>query len=503
MRLFFAGAEIPSHRKVLTEVEAPTVALSFMGLRRRIKHTDRWILDEKFPEAVEILVDSGAYTVNRDVTGYTARELYEISDEYQAFVAANIDRVEAVIEFDALALGKEWIESQREDFYDDLPPEKFVPVWHPEWGTEYLNELAEKYSRIGIPTTDLSGRNLAPLLNGMAQKGIRLHGVAMTHVDQMSEIRWDSVSSTSWISPQQYGDTIVWTGRELKRYPKKYKEQARKRHRMLFEREGFDAEKIENDDSTEVLRLSVWSWTQLVSDIDKKHNRGLHVVTNSPEGHDSPFAEVEGEEVDTQTGEVRKKVSTEVATVKHRETVPLPVLSVTSTKEEYEDEQGEKQTRDISNVSIRSDSQRKCATCFLASKCPAFEPNSNCAYDIPLRIQTKSDFINLQNAMIEMQAQRVMFMRMAEELDGGYADPNLSTEVDRLNKLMKTKSDMEQEGFSFKIEGKQVGPGTGQPGMLARLFGDQASKKAQELPGGPVHVESAMDVIDAEWSEER
>lgn len=503
MRLFFAGAEIPSHRKVLTEVEAENVALSFMGLRRRIKHTDKWLIDSKFREGVNILVDSGAYTVNKDVTGYTARDLYEVSDEYQSFVAANIDRAEAVTEFDSLALGKEWIEAQREDFYDDLDPEKFIAIWHPEWGLDYLLRMADRYIRIGIPTTDLSGRNLAPILNRLASDGNMIHGVAMTHVDQMSEIKWDSVSSTSWISPQQYGDTIVWTGRELKRYPKKYKAQARRQHRTLFTREGFDAEKIENDDSTEILRLSVWSWTQLVSDIEKKHNRGLHVVTNQPDERESPFEEIDGELVDTQTGEVRKEVSTEVVPTKRRETVTLPILGVSTRSEDYTDEHGEKQTRETSSVNLRSDSQRKCATCFLATKCPAFEPNSNCAFDIPLRIKTKSEFINLQDAIIEMQAQRVSFMRFAEELEGGYADPNLSGEIDRLNKLMKTKNDMEQEGFSFKIEGKQTGGGGGQPGMLARLFGDKASEKAQELPAGPIRVESALDVIDAEWSEDK
>src|SRR5690606_10269854 len=158
-----------------------------------------------------------------------------------------------------------WIEKQRREFYDHLPRDKFIPIWHAEWGIDYLEQMAEHYPRIGITTTEFNNRDLTPLLNTLVRtRGIRLHGVAMTHVDQMSAINWDSVSSTSWISPQQFGDTIVWTGRELKRYPKKYKEQARKRYRTLFEREGFDAEKIANDDSTEVLRLSIWSWQKLV-----------------------------------------------------------------------------------------------------------------------------------------------------------------------------------------------------------------------------------------------
>lgn len=503
LRLFLAGAEVPSHRKVLAEVGAPHIALSYVGLTRRIKHPDRWAIEEKFPAQTKIFLDSGAYTVNKADAAYTQGDLRQISEAYQAFVAQNLDRVDMVSEFDALALGRDWISIQRDDFYSDLPPEKFLPIWHPEWGLEYLGQMADWYPRIGVPATSMSGRNLAPFLNSLVQdKGILLHGVAMTQVDEMSAIRWDSVSSTSWISPQQYGDTIVWTGRELKRYPKKYKDQARKRYRTLFDREGFDAQKIESDDSTELLRLSVWSWQQLVNDIEKKQRRPFKVVDPHATDADERFVDVEGEQVDTSTGEMRKPVTTVAVPSPpptRRATTPLPVLGVSSREEEVIDpETGEKATVTVSDVKVRSDSQRKCDTCFLASKCPAFEPNSTCAFDIPIKIETKSEFIAVQNSLIEMQAQRVMFMRFAEETEGGYADPNLSAEMDRLQKMLKTKNDMEQEGFSFKIEGKAVGGQQGQPGMLARLFGDQASRKAQELPGGPIQVESAVEIIDAE-----
>lgn len=493
MKLYFGGSEIPSHRKVLREVGAHNASLSYMGLRRRIKHTDQWFLADKFPEDMHLLLDSGAYTVNKAGDTHSHEELQTISDEYQQYVMDNIARCDAVIEFDALPLGREWIEAQREDFYDDLGRDDFIPIWHPEWGLDYLQEMAEKYVNVGIPTTDLSGRNLTPVLNKIANSGVRLHGVSMTHVDEMSAIKWHSVSSTSWVSPQQYGDTIVWTGRELKRYPKAYKEQARKRYRTLFDREGFDSEKIANDDSTELLRLSIWSWERLVEDIESKSSRGANGVTTDPEEASEGFAEFQGEVVDTQTGEVGKSVTTP-AIPKTRPTTPLPVLGVTS-RTEQDVETG--QDKEVQDVRLRSDSQRKCDTCFLAAKCPAFDPGNNCAYDIPLQIKSRQDFSTLFDSMLEMQAQRVVFMRFAEEIEGGYADPNLSAEVDRLTKMMKVKNDMEQEGFSFKIEGKQTGGGAGGQGVLSRLFGEQASQKAQELPA-PIRVESVVEHLEEE-----
>lgn len=504
MRLYFAGAEIPSHRKVLTTLETPHVAVSYMGLRRRVKFAKPWIIDEKFSANTGVFLDSGAYTVNKGADMFSQRELMDISEHYQSFVLDNIDRIDMVSEFDAIPLGSAWIQDQRDEFYAKLPPHKFLPIWHPEFGLHTLTEMAKEYPRIGVTTVSLNGRKLAPLLNSLVyDHQTLLHGVAMTQVDEMSIIKWDSLSSTSWISPQQYGDTIVWTGRELKRYPKKYKAQARKRYRTLFEREGFDPEKIENDDSTELLRLSLWSWQCLVNDIDDKHNRGLHVVTPQPESHDDDFAEVEGGEVDTHLPEVRNSVSTPDV-VERRSTKPIPVIGVTPRIETYIDpETGEESEREVSDVHLRSEAQRKCSTCFLSAKCPAFEPGQSCAFDIPVEIKTREQFHNLQNALIEMQAQRVLFMRFAEEQEGGYADPNLSSEIDRLHKMMKTKNDMEQEGFSFKIEAKASGGQHGQTGMLARLFGDNSMAQNRELPGGPVPVESVVDVIDADFLEDR
>lgn len=493
MYYYFAGGEVPSHRNLLASVGAEHIALSYMGLRRRVKFARPWVIAEKFPESAVLFLDSGAYSVNSKDNSHSIRELLDINEHYQEFVAQNIDRVAMVSEFDVLALGREWIEEQRSEFYDDLPRDKFMPIWHADWGLDYLRELAQKYARVGVPSTSLGGRNLAPFLNSIvAETGVNLHGVAMTQVDEMQSIRWDTVSSTSWVSPQQYGDTIVWTGNELKRYPKKYKDQARKRYRTLFDREGFDSEAIENDDHKELLRLSVWSWQQLVNDIEKKQGRTPEVVTTPAPEPDNPFAEVEGSVVDNPPSEERKSVAT-----RNRAATPLPVLGITTvTETDTDPETGEPVSREVSTVGIRSESTRLCTSCFLASKCPAFEPGSNCAYNIPVEIKTRDQFVAMQNTLIEMQAQRVMFMRFAEETEGGYSDPNLSSEMDRLQKMLKTKHEMEQDGFTMKMEIKSQGQSGGQ-GMLARMFGEKASEMARALPApqsADVHIEQVIDV---------
>jgi hypothetical protein len=287
VHLFLGGSEIPGWRKMLAEEGVETVSLSYMGLRRRTKFTRPWLIEDNYLDSQKVFLDSGAYTVNKaDDDKYSVGELKDIAAHYEAFVQQNIDSLHMVSEFDAVVLGREWIEARREDFYEDLPEDKFLPIWHSEWGVDELDKLAQRYKRVGVTQTDLDGRNLTPVLNEITRKyGTLLHGVAMTKPAEMAAVNWDSVASTSWLSPSQYGDTIVWTGRELKRYPKKYKDQARKRHRTLFTEAGFDADRIEAGENDEVLRFTIWSWQQLAASIDTTGRRKPKQLLLLPEGY--------------------------------------------------------------------------------------------------------------------------------------------------------------------------------------------------------------------------
>jgi hypothetical protein len=499
VELYFGGSEIPGWRKMLAEEGVENVSLSYMGLRRRTKFVRPWLIADHYLEGQKVFLDSGAYTVNKaEDDKYSIGELKEIAAHYEAFVQQNIDSLNMVSEFDAVILGREWIEARREDFWEDIPDDKFLPIWHAEWGVEELDRLAQRYKRVGVTQTDLDGRNLAPILNEITRKyGTLLHGVAMTKPAEMAAVNWDSVASTSWISPSQYGDTIVWTGRELKRYPKKYKDQARKRHRTLFQEAGFDADKIEEGDNNEVLRFTIWSWQQLAESIEQ-HRPTENPVTTSAPGVLSTFAQMQEGTVDTTTGEMVNGVATP-ALRKDRARTNLPVIGVVQEREVYTDpEDGVNKEREVPLLTVRSQSMRVCATCFLAQKCPAFDKDANCAYDIPVEVKTKQQMQSLQNSLIEMQTQRVFFMKMAEDLTGGYADPNLSGEIDRLQKLVKVKTELEQDSFSVKLEAKGNGGGAG---MISRIFGKDAGEQMTALER-PVPadrmIEAGSGFIDAE-----
>ena len=76
-----------------------------------------------------------------------------------------------------------------------------------------------------------------------------------------------------------------------------------------------------------------------------------------------------------------------------------------------------------------------------------------------------------------MQGQRVAFARFAEQMNGGYPDPNVSQEIDRLFKLIKTTKELDDSREFIRMTVERQGTG----GVLSAIFGDKA-EKLKELP---------------------
>lgn len=426
---------------------------------------------------------------------YTNEELLEIADHYYAWVADNIEQIEIYSEFDALQLGPAYLEACRDSLKEGLF-DKFLPIWHPT-GNDLVDlyELGERFGKVGIAQTNLNGRDLVLTLNRMADKGIELHGLAMTKQDIMQSVRWTSVSSTSWISPQKYGATFVWSHGQLKSYSKEQKEQARRKERFVIEAAGFDVEKILGEDPKELLRLSLWSWSQFVESINAKSQRGVTTKVEMPE---EDFTENYEDTVGGVLEPARKTIST-VSRRNPEEMQIIPLLAFEGKiQKKRNPETGQMEDEQINLLRSRSDSMRLCDTCFLADKCPQFEESANCAYNIPITIRTKDQMQALMDTLVEIQAQRVLFMKMAEDAEGGHADPILSAEMDRLVKMAKTKHDIEQEGFSLTISAKQ----SGQAGIVDKIFGglgDTGKLRELEAPQNPENLAEQLGIIDGEF----
>ncbi|MDP9870399.1 MULTISPECIES: hypothetical protein [Streptosporangium] len=492
LTLYFGGSEIPGWRKLLAEQDVTDVGLSFVGLSRRTKFARPWLISDKYPDGQRVFLDSGAYTVNSKPDSYSREDIETLSDRYQAFVLANLDRVEMVSELDARAMGPDWIERQRSDFYGDLG-EKFLPIWDAAAGLPELERLADSYGRVGVPQTSISGRDIAGVLNRIARRGVRLHGIAMTKPDLMESIAWDSVASTSWLSPAQYGDSQIWTGHTLKRYPKAYKAQGRKRHRAHLDREGFDTDLFEGDDSTEVLKVAVWSWRQLVGHLNSRKK----TLTMSPE----PVTDVNGETtpavVGMDTPEARTKTTTAVARDESEREL-LPGLSLRQVSRSELGENGEQISRTDNLPSIAGTSLRQCNSCYIASHCKAFRPDAGCAYEVPITLRTREQIDAADDAIRAIRFQRIAFMHMVEQMEGGYADPNLTKELDGWDRSIAKHRESESETLSISV--KASSRAQAQSGMIARLFGKDASESARAL-AAPVqsdHVFADAGIVEAE-----
>jgi hypothetical protein len=503
--LYLAGAEIPGWRDILAEFDSP-MAVSFWGLyHRRLPKTKPYVMAEKFPGDYPLLLESGGHSANAPTVKpeYATREHLEAyAQRYEDFVADNIDRLTLVTEFDSHMLGPDWVERRRKEFYDNLDPKKFCPVWHEDDGMQVLQDLASRYSVIGLGTTaQKSGRNIGTTLNAIARSGVRLHGIGLTKPEQLRSVSFSSASSTSWLSPSQYGDTIFWDGLELHRWPRAYKERSRTSNATAFRQAGFDSDKIIAGDSKEVVRLSAWSWVQQAAALrGDRPARPATVNHRPPAPARDPFTVPTDQVTDSSDVDDEQMADGYAATepdesvirppvvrnpapvtplVQRDKVVLLPVFGVEEVTTSEVGKDGEEILSTTRLLRSVGESTRVCDNCYVSDVCPLFQPNTSCGYNMPVEARTKEQTTAIMDGMIEMHAQRIAIMRFNEERRGGQPDPNLSVEIDRFFKLIAKKAEIldDRDFFRATIEGR------GKTGTFERLFGGEPEPQRPTLEG--------------------
>jgi hypothetical protein len=301
--------------------------------------------------------------------------------------------------------------------------------------------------------------------------------------EHMKQIQAESASTYAWLSPMLHGETIVWDGNRLVRYNKKMKEQGRSRYAHVYEKAGLSFDLIMEDDPQEVCRLAVWSYEQFEMRLNVSNNNDFDesLLDNNSEGSD---VEESGENTPATPNNsgvsMRKLLPREEA-----EMGVLPVFGSTMKTVVERDSDGNDVLKDVPLITSNDTTLRVCDTCFVNTTCPAFKPQSVCSFRIPVAIKTKDQQEALDIAMMEMQVQRIIFARFAEEQNGGYIDPNLSKELDRLVKMREAYDAkyVSKESISLKIE-RQTSSG-----VLSSIFGDRV-QALKELPneGNPTTI---------------
>lgn len=468
--IIFGGVEIPSNRTLLERSNVEHVMLNYWGLRKRgLPKNKPYLVSEHFQENMKVWVDSGA--VQADKADMTQRELEQYAADYEEFIAENYDRIEGFTEFDSQVMGLPAILQNRTSFDND--PKLWV-VWHETYSPMLLKDWAKEYTNIAIPNSAIeSVTSLAGIVRSIKASNphVKFHALASVKPDNLRQIPFDTTSTLSWISPMRRGETIIWDGQKLVRYPKKMKAQARLRYKTVVEKAGLDFIKFTEDDTLEATRVAVWSYLQLektMSNYNNNHPYKSQVADNSDDTLYTGLMETGIGGSNNSGSEMRKVERSEVVQRDPNEVVSMPVVGY-QIKTVVETEDGRDVLKDVAIVQSNSTSLRQCDTCFVAANCPAFKPQNTCAFNLPIEVKTPEQLKALNTAMLEMQAQRVMFMRFAEELNGGYADPNVSQEIDRYQKMLKNIKELDEQKEFIQITGSRSTSG----GVLSAIFGDK------------------------------
>lgn len=478
MRIIFSGAEVGSNRNLLFGSKVESMGLNFWTLRKRgLPTTKRWLISEHFDADTQVFIESGA--AQADKAGLSKEELTSLAADYQEFLVDNSERASAFMEFDSIVLGKDWVEAQR-PFYEHDP--KFWVVWHEEYGLPSLKLMSQTYQNVVIPNDEIeSVTSLAALTRGyQRQFGTQYHALACAKPDNIRQVPFSTASTLSWLSPMRRGETIVWDGSQIKRYPKRMKDQARPRYKRIVEKAGLDYLGFSQDNTLEATRVAVWSYLQLEASMDKK-TPDLHIidggknpskseiVSDNSNFNENDFFGLGVSPSDNKAMEERKVPATEIIQRAPEELTNLPVFGYEMKDIVDSDGSGQAVIRSVPVVSNLTTSMRQCDTCFVASNCPAFKPSNTCAFNLPIEVKTKEQLKGLLTAIIEMQGTRVAFMRYAEQLNGDYADPNLSQEIDRLIKLVKEVDEMGTSKETLQITASRHASS----GVLSAIFGDK------------------------------
>ena len=483
MNLIFSGVEVGSNRTLLEGMKVESMGLNYWGLRKRgLPKTKVWLISEHFDPETKVFIESGAPQAEK--AGLSKQELIELAADYQEFLVNNAERATAFLEFDSVVLGYDWVEQQRAFFSNDF---KLWVIWHEEYGQQILREMCEDHQNVAIPNGEIeSVTNLAAVTRSYSrQYGTQFHALGCAKPDNLRQIPFSTASTLSWLSPMRRGETIVWDGTRLNRYPKKMKDQARPRYKAMVEKAGLNYLDFVQDSTLEATRVAVWSYQQLETSMDKKTpdfhiidgGKNSQVSDNSDTPLMSGLMEMMGGASDNSDLPMRKHEANKVVPRDPNEVQNLPVFGVKMKTVVEQDDNGKDILQDVPVINNQQSSLRQCNTCFVASNCPAFKPDNMCAFNLPIEVKTKDQLKALLTAIIEMQGQRVAFMRFAEEMNGGYADPNLSQEIDRLYKLVGQVKDMETNKEFIQITAQRQSAG----GVLSAIFGDKA-QALKELP---------------------
>lgn len=474
-KVYLSGGEKGAHRSLLLATGVERVAVNLTQLRVPIRK--EFTLPGILPGVKEIVL----YTSEGD----------EDVNRYDEFLRTHIDDIDIVI--------------GRPDYKGDWLGAKYYPVWNDPTDTERLSYICQNYGRAAISDKAITPKTMKFIRSTQQRWGAKLIGLT-SKADVIDSLPWEAVVVSSWTSSIRYGETQVWDGHTLRRYPAQQKESSRKKHRTDIARLGVDVDAIMDDDVNESGKLAIKSWLAWESKNVAYDPSGLSDEDEFSTSETTDIATTDGES-DTLPNRYNDTPNIAIDPPKKRhenDMMLLPVIGVehvTSFGSRTVDNEGESFEIAPEEIPVLRSSGvvlRQCDSCYLATRCPAFQKHTECGFKLPVTIKTKDQMQSALATLLEMQVSRVLFARFAEELEGQGLDPTLSKELKNTFELVEKFRNISdsRELVRMEIETRSSG------GVLSRLFGAKAGDAVRQLPGGPVSSSQfdqlALDIIDVE-----
>lgn len=454
--VYFGGAEAPTLRNRLLHAGARAVSVGLLDLWPRLAEEGAFDVAAALPDTRVLLDLQGGAATRRDVPHEVAAEYVETM---LRLVYENREHIDGVVEFDYEPWGHEGVEEGRAAFFDNMEPGTFLPVWHPEW--EEFESLVERYPRIAIPgdvLRDLSTSEARRIRKAALTSNVRLHG--MTSAQEVTtDLRLDSIAFSSWIACTSRGETTLWERNRIRRYRGEDKDEVRTKKRHLIERVGVDPDAVMEDDPQALTTLAVSAWQEW----GDHHERGRSDQPKT-ERHETSLQAAQ----ETPVQPTRYRWNGEAP--EGMSLLPLLAPEQSSNSEGYE-------------VSTTAASMRRCGTCSLAGMCPMEvtdeDEDDRCRIAIPVEIRDKSQLVAILRTMLELQGQRALFSKFAEDVEGVGASAETSSELDRFMRMsQQMKEVLEEHDFlRITVEGK----GSGAGGVLSQLFGSSVGEQARAI----------------------
>lgn len=432
MRIWFNGAEVPEHRETLARLGAKHVAFNMAPI---VQQRNGNAGDRDGLDPFETVF----YTSQLDVD----------SEAMQQVVANYSDSESLVLDLPS----------------DELP---LIPLWDGQ-DLEDLYEMAVTYGQVAI--TEPSALEVANQRSLTMFVRRNPHVRIWCNTSKTKILAMPFVTDaivTGWLHSSKYRELQMWDGKKVLRVPRDSRIKAIETHRVQIGNLGEDADLLIEGDMLSNVSLAVKSWLQ--------YERVVTTLT--------PFDNVEAVLVDPDT------LATPTPEPAHREPETLPILSEPDGNS-FEDEDGNLRPR----LQVRSGTLRQCDTCFVNQVCPGFAKHASCKYEIPIVVRTTEERAAVDELLLDIQLQRALEQRFFEQLQGGGATKEASSELDRYVRMREgvQRSRTTRTELTISATGESGG------GIMSQLFGPKAGEANRELPA-PVSSDELIldaDVVDS------